>query len=1024
MALNELMDRVPEVVQMIPDTGVQFLDLGFSIPQRDDDVPTEWGFFDPRKGEVNARAPRFCRRGNQEAEGVESYSVDVRRLVKMFDRVWVPLPLLREQGKGFFRGPTNWARAYLARLDTPDARGNDYRLVIALDTTLLDYDEDGAYLAPSAQDARTGRKFRLPTHKDDIDWFHAEPWVRDWMMETFTEMLHRDERARRGLAFKPFTPEEVLDRMEGSNEPMARYRAWLDLLHSLAIVPGFVLEDRVSEPRKTPIDVDLVLDLGNSRSCGLLIESDPSEARVDMSSAVVLLQLRDLGRAEQVYSEPFPSQFEFARASFGSEHLSQKSGRSGAFGWPSIVRIGPEAVRLSTLRSGVEGLTGLSSPKRYLWDEDPQPDSWRVNAATLAEGENPFATGVAFTALVNDLGETIHRLGPADIEQMPDRGILALRALYSRRNLASFALGEIFMQAMQLMNAPMHRYRRPANAGLPRRLRRIIMTLPTAMPLVERKILREQAESARDLVYLALGLATLEETEDGRSRLAYTLDGRLHPDRPQAGPEVILQWDEATATQAVYLYTQVAQNFSGGAHAFFDSVRRPENALDPATARQLRLATLDIGGGTTDLVITSFTADGQGNHVTIEPFQEFREGFNLAGDDVLLEIIGRHLLDPIEQALSQAGLGASARSVLDFLVGGNHGNKQAIEYVRRQQFAARVAAPIGLALLRDYEAFDPLEPGPDIDRTVEAFFKDVERPPESLFAHFNATVAKAGLPGFRLQDLRLRIPLAALDATVRSTLYRMLRDVSDVLHRYRCDLLLVSGRSSCMPAVPGLLRECAGLPAHRVIPLNQFRVGGWYPFRAMGASTLGDPKTTAAVGAMICLLGQGRLQNFNLRSDRLRPRSTARYFGKLSNDQRVLDADVYHDDLDLDNPDYRLPEDRSFQFRGPLPLGFRQLPMDWWTASRLYTLEWRSADDVARYGRLVPLKVVLRRKPARAVPSGGEDERVVEHPELEIQRVETDGGQGSVPKDSVRLRLQTLDDAAGYWLDTGILLRN
>ena len=34
-------------------------------------------------------------------------------------------------------------------------------------------------------------------------------------------------------------------------------------------------------------------------------------------------------------------------------------------------------------------------------------------------------------------------------------------------------------------------------------------------------------------------------------------------DSEDAGPEVILRWDEATATQAVYLYTQVALNYSG-----------------------------------------------------------------------------------------------------------------------------------------------------------------------------------------------------------------------------------------------------------------------------------------------------------------------------------------------------------------------------------------------------------------------------------------------------------------------------
>ena len=135
------------------------------------------------------------------------------------------------------------------------------------------------------------------------------------------------------------------------------------------------------------------------------------------------------------------------------------------------------------------------------------------------------------------------------------------------RCLTAFALAEVFVQAISMMNSPMHRLRRPANANLPRRLRRVIMTMPTAMPLAERTILREQAQAACDLAYLSLGLAQLEHRSDGTARLTYTLEGRTRADRDDTGPEVILQWDEATATQAVYLYTQVARNHSGDARA-------------------------------------------------------------------------------------------------------------------------------------------------------------------------------------------------------------------------------------------------------------------------------------------------------------------------------------------------------------------------------------------------------------------------------------------------------------------------
>lgn len=1016
MALNELM-HFPEVVPLIPGTGVQFLDFGFSIDKASD-VPREWGWFDPRTTLNNEKIPPCVRRGDEEARGVESYATDLKAIEQMFDRVWMPLPLLRREAQGFHRGPTNWARAYLARLDEPDADGHRYRLVIACDTTLLEFVESEAYLAPSPGDARNGHKFALPGPQDPVDWYFAESWVKDWCLETFKEMLEREERRRRQFSFRPLSEDEVHDQMQGSNEHLARYKAFVDLLHSLDILPAFQLVDRITEPRTPPIDVDLVLDLGNSRSCGLLIESDPEQLGADITKSVKL-QLRDLSRAEQVYADPFPSRFEFARAMFGRDHLSIRSGRSEAFGWPTVVRVGVEAARLAARRSGTEGSSGLSSPKRYLWDEDARRDSWRFNVSGVEAGHSDYATGVAFTTLVNDLGEPLHRLDAHILEQFPDKGFPAIRALYSRRNLTAFALAEIFVQAIAMMNSPMHRLRRPANANLPRRLRRIIMTMPTAMPLAERHILKQQAEAACDMAYLSLGLAQLQHLEDGSARMRYTLEGRIRADRDDAGPEVILQWDEATATQAVYLYTQVALNHSGDARAFFQSMRHPDNSLDAAARERFRLATVDLGGGTTDLVVTSIAVDGTGANVTLTPQQEFREGFNLAGDDALLRVVREHVVDPIRRRLRETGMGERADYALNQLLGGDRGDMKAVELVRRQQFAAQIAAPIALGLLQDYESYDPLLPVPATTRGFAEFFTPDTLPSAELLAYVNAELAKHGAKDFRLQDMVFDVSLPDLDRTIRSVFLEMLQALGEIVYRYRCDLLILSGRTSRLPAVRAILEESAALPSHRVLPLHLFRVGQWYPFRDFRA-TVGDPKTTAAVGAMICLLGNGQLQNFNFRSNELRPRSTARYFGKLDQSNRLLKADEFYDDLDLDNRDYELPEERSFEFRGPMPLGFRQLPVDWWPGSRLYHIDYASPDDARGLNPMTPLRIALRRAGTRVV-NRLTGEEYMDNPNLEIKSIKDREGR-TVPPARMRLRLQTISSQQGYWLDTGILL--
>lgn len=1001
MPLNEL-TAFPNLVSVIPGSGVQFLDFGFALP-KDAPVPRDWGFWDDPKSQLNDDAmPVMIRRGNEETDRHESYSLDLKRVLQMVEQVWMPLPLLREElGGGYFRGPTNWVRGYLRHLDQPDRNGNDYRLVIAIDTGLMDFIEDEAYLAPSPDDARNGRTFSLPSRRDPIDWFVREAWVKDWCLETFKEMVEREERRRAGSRHAhTLSMDDLRERMEGAHEHLSRYKAFLDLLHALDLLPKLKIVDRATEPRPVPVDVDMVLDLGNSRTCGLLIEAEPDQLGTDITKAVKL-QLRDLTRPERVYNDPFESWLEFSRASFGRDHLSLRSGRPDAFGWPTVVRVGPEAVHLASQRRGSEGATGLSSPKRYLWDDDPREESWRFNAETEHGEQAPIATGVAFTTLVNDFGDAVHRIDPnrpgSDMLLLP-----SIRALYARRNLMSFVLAEIFLQALCMMNSPAHRLRR-RSADLPRRLRRIIMTMPTAMPLAERQILQQQADAARDLAFLSLGLADTDYGDDGRPVMVLRDDVRL--------PDVILKWDEASATQAVYLYGQVALQYSGDARAFFDVMRLPLNQQDPAARTGLRIATLDIGGGTTDLVVTSYRAEGQGANVTLFPRQDFREGFNLAGDGAVFAVIRELVLPPIRRRLEACGLAGQAEHLMNRLLGGDRGDMHVVEQVRRQQFAAQIATPIAVAMLNRYESYDPTAPFAPEVRGFAGFFDGDHGANAAVIGFFNKEAERAGATGFDLAQVDFPVDGAEIDRVVRSVFRDMLQALAEVIWRCRADLLLLSGRPSRLPAIRAVMEETGCLPPHRIICLHQFRVGQWYPFRALDA-TIADPKTTASVGAMICLLGEGQLQNFNFRSDELKPGSTAQFFGKLDRNNRLLDADVYYAGMRLDDPDYTLP-DTPFEFRGPMALGFRQFPVDWWPATRQYSLDYASSEIAKTLNARTPLSVCLKRT-----------ERDVKKQVVDSFEPDTitDANGRTVPKNQLRLRLQTIDRQQGYWLDTGILL--
>jgi hypothetical protein len=202
--------------------------------------------------------------------------------------------------------------------------------------------------------------------------------------------------------------------------------------------------------------------------------------------------------------------------------------------------------------------------------------------------------------------------------------------------------------------------------------------------------------------------------------------------------------------------------------------------------------------------------------------------------------------------------------------------------------------------------------------------------------------------------------------------------------------------------------------------MHHYRTGNWYPFHRGGR--IGDPKTTAAVGAMLCVLGQGRIPNFFFRANAFCSYSTVRNIGLLAQNMTIKDEDVYYRDVDLDDPAYAFPEDVGFEVRGRMVLGFRQLNAARWGASPLYMIDFAGGDDnsarKALYGEkggAAVLSVKLARK------TRGKVDRPV------LTEVTVAGGSAPVSRNALTISLFTLPTfGAGeqsHWLDTGSIIR-
>lgn len=1025
------MSSVPDyrpVVSLIPGGVVQFLDFGLDIEAyrrlklyfREEPRPDA----DPARGEVPYVL--FCMEEDQELgrivdrrtrePGNDQYQITAQQAIEPYLGHWVPVPILRlkadrwahDKCPKFERGPTNWARAMLTVDDDPQSDFS-HRLVLAFDTLVEDRPaQREPYFALSGEDVMANAQFGLAHLERDNSWFLNLGWVDEWLQALFHQHLMHKRRKR------PLRADEwpwVLYHL-------ANYLTFLQVLYGFAerpeqetrpLLPTF----KVTDPSQAvPIDVDLVLDLGNSRTCGILVETS-AESLTNLNDSY-LLQIRDLGQPARLYEEPFETRVEFSEADFGNTRLSARSGRaSEAFAWPSVVRVGPEAVRLAGQSVGAEGSTGMSSPKRYLWDQRERRQQWRFNGVSVEGAQEPPVTRGVFLQFINKEGTPLASFGE-DAAEIGDDPYLkrqsdqvAFEARFTRSSLMMFILSEIIMHALVNINSPALRGSRE-HSDLPRRLRRVILTVPTAMPLAEQRIFQRWARWAVGMVWRSLGWEQ------------WLTDGKVSPGGPpplrpdyRLSPEVRCKWDEATCTQLVHLYNELSEKYQGDVQHLFRLVGKARSAYGPRPS--VRVASIDIGGGTIDLSITTFESEGDASSsARLVPHQELREGFSLAGDDVVCAVIEDHVLRDLGVALKKAGVG-EPRKLLSNLFGGDRPRMSRQDRNLRGQLARQVFLPLALRLLKRYEETDLRRGNPSFGGRLAEFLPPGQTPPPDVLGYLEAAAHEAGARDFRLLEANLRVHASELDVTVRRVLGNPLADLCELVHLYDCDLLLLTGRPSRWPAVTASVLAKLPVAPDRVLPMHQIKVGGWYPY-SDDLGRIRDPKTTVVVGAILCALAEGHLEGFSFDTTRLTLKPTARYLGEMDLDGRIPNSKVWFQ-VDPDNQaELDLTRNHTVVFSSPIAIGFRQLDVERWATKRYYTLDFANPQAVANAGNNLPYRITIShsyREDTKS-PSNLRDEGL-----LRIEQAEDREGRGVRPYD-LELRLQTMRSEEGYWLDTGV----
>ena len=1015
------MPEYRDVVSIIPYGLPQFLD--FELP-RADVAKLERAFWEEElKGQERSRLHVMVK--NDDGDYVDSetgkfvgdfYTLTPPKDMGVWYGQWLPIPFLRHSGRNdkvdgspiFETGPTNWARAYI--VPSPTKPDEMYRVVLAFDMQVEQPPEaEGISFALSQADVAAHAVFSLAHKARDNAWFLNEGWVDQWLKESWTA-FYKQKGQRMPPAYEDCT--------------LVYLASYLLLLDVLQTAIRGVKVQVINPANAQPVEVDLVLDIGNARTTGMLVETRVQKS-TDLNDSY-LLQLRDMDKPEFIYTDPFETRVEFSVTNFGNEAYSRRSGRkSQPFNFVSAVRTGLEATRLASLSASAEGTTGMSSPKRYLWDERNWEATWRYNAKGTGERELMVTTG-PLAALINDSGTPLCCTEDKRFTRNPmlrrQEKDIAFESKFSRSSLMLQLFIELLQQALMTINSPAQRSRREL-PDIPRRLRRVVFTVPAGMPVAEQRIYQRWADWAVKTLWMGLGWEEHYSAKAGRGQNKDLF----------ANPEVWCRWDEATCTQLVYVYNELMRNFQGDAHLFFEQYGKTRAKYDNKPS--LRVATIDMGGGTTDLSITTFVLESDKSTTTrVAPRQEIRDGFNIAGDDVLKNIVREVVFKSLAAAMAAQGV-HDAPQLMQELFGKNMINSSIREQNLRTQCVRQIGIPAALAILSHYEKKDMHSNGgrisfplrqifrmPDTPQQEDLPFTPFAQPHEMVVEYIEKAVRERRRVEFSLMDAGLDVGCEEVDAAIEESVRDILRNMCELVHIYDCDILLLTGRPSCWNAVIRNIFACLPVAPDRIVPMRSYKVGPWYPF-ADTFGNINDPKTTVIAGAILCALAENSMEGFAFEVNELRLSSTARHIGELDITGRLARDKVWFDvDIaDQGEKTYSRAGDSAIEFSAPIVLGFRQLAAERWTATRFYRMEFANENAAARAQGHTPYRIDLNLtlgEMSEDAPEG----MVRDEGEFQIENI-TDRFDNNVNPRDIVILLRTLkrEEDEGCWLDTGIL---
>jgi hypothetical protein len=762
-----------------------------------------------------------------------------------FENHWLPFPLfnLSSGNKSEF-GPTNWCRCKLIPIEKSESI-KKYNLLLAFDTRTNNDDSNKLLEVPVFTSGyERSMDFALCKNELLLIDFCSKAKNCEWVDGYIHQLVYNKMN------------NEGLNTSRPKLKYLAQYIFLLKFIQQLNVVPVIKLHTDNYDHN----DVDLIVDMGNSRTCAVLID-DRDMTKVEPLGLYNLSNpVRD-NKLQRQY-EPFDMRLVFHKAKFGVDTLVG----STQFTYPSFVRLGNEAKELTyhaiNLNTDGQKISTLSSPKRYLWDSNPSEKEWEFLNFESGSRDNNLLYIQGISEQLNTDG-SLNNYSRYEIDKN-----------YSRRALMTFAFLEILSQAKMQMNS--YEFRQKwGEENRPRRLRRIIVTCPTSMSIVEQKALRS---CAKDASVILDRFTRKDDNIDTHTQVIPEINSHNSEDKNWI-------YDEATCAQFVFLYSELTKRYQNNCKEYFDFYGSNRSELSNYNKKAITIGSVDIGAGSTDLMIASYKYDDSYNSSKLTPKPIFWESFYFAGDDLLKSLIRQLVVDGKDAAIlnhlknTNNSVEEISKKIMQFF---SRNNAQ-MDFNRRRfrnEFNHQVSIPV------IYHFLELLKVGKN--EKSEISFDDIFKsqiPTQSLQDHFKSHFH------FSIEDIKWRYDRDIISKIVSGTFETLIGKISTILSYYKCDIVLLSGRPTSLKPISDLFLKYYAVSPNRLISLTNNRVGTWYPFHDQ-RGYFKDSKSIVAIGALIGNYSSNglNLDGFSLNLDELAKgmKPTTEYFTKSENDKPFI----------------------------------------------------------------------------------------------------------------------------------------